>query len=1555
MGSLADTTTLSWITAEVDQALEQVRQIIARFEAAPEDAAVLKACPEHLHQVSGALNMVGLAEATQFCETLEGSFVALSGSLPSIEAVAVIDRGVLALKQFVDGLARGEPNAPMRLYPAYRELAGLQGKAASAEKDLFFPDLTPRGPAHPQPSALEAAGLPAFLKAQRARFQRGLLAWLQHKPGGLEDMREVLDAMHAVAAQLPERRALWWAATALMDGLAETKDAEWLARAKALCNKLDFQIRDLAAGSRAANDALMRELLYVIAGCSAGTQRLKQVRQLFRLDQLIAAAGAAAPDLSSLQPAIEDARSRLKALKAAWQQYVMGEAGGAARVREITASLQELASRLLNPHFLRLLEAIASAAATLPDPRPDDEQQLVIEMSAAFMLAENILEGIGMAEPGDLEEQVRILGAWLADAAAGNSTGKPPAGLRAELTQQISAMQLRAQVAKEITANLQQVEQVLDAFARGTAARGALPALAPLLRQIHGALAVLGLDRAGEVLAACDAMIHAPGELDMDWIAEGLSSLGFYLEPCLHGREPREQAIDFFLERFRQRAAPPPPKQAAAAPAAQDEELLQVFLEEAAKVLADIEAALPVCRAEPGNTEALATIRRGFHTLKGSGRMVGLNELGEVAWEVEQVMNRWLEEQRPASAELLELAADAAKRFAEWVAQLENGQPVTVDADAIMTLARILKAEEPREEPRQTFLEVYLNEAAGHVAILVARYRPAAEVPDEFIRAAHTLASCSRTAGFAGVADLAGELEQWTPFAGRVMEPEDIALVGAVIEKLKSMVAALQRGEASGDAGEALVRMQQMTARLKAQRVMRDDIDAHLLPVFLEEAEELVPQIGSDLRDWKAQPQDQRIADALKRALHTLKGSARMAGAIRLGELTHLMESQVETALEAGQLPPELFGELELKMDRVSADLDRMKQHNVSARAPAPAAAAAPAAPAAVIEPPPSAAAGMLRVNADTLDYLITESGEVAIARSRIEAELRLVKQSLGDLDDSIARLRTQLREVEIQADSQMQSRTSVLDERDRDFDPLEFDRYTRLQELTRMMAEGLSDATSIQAALLKNMDETDAALLQQARIGRELQQDLMRMRAVPFASLSERLHRIVRQTARETGRKAELQIQGAQIELDRSVLERIAAPLEHMLRNAVVHGVEDPQVRSAAGKPDTARIAIELRQEANEIVIIVADDGAGLDQQQLRSKAIEKGLIAANQELTEFEQNQLIFQTGLSTAAAVTALAGRGVGMDVVRTEIAAVNGRIDIASTRGAGTTFTIFVPLTLAVTQTVMVQAGAVTLAVSSATVEQVLRLKADAMASLYEKGQVEFQGRAYPLHSLRQLLGERVAVEIRDYNSVLLLRSGIQRVAVHVDELLGNQEVVVKSIGPQLSRIPGVTGATVLADGSIVLIVNPVQLAQHRAAATGRLGEITGLIGTRPSTPLVMVVDDSLTVRKFTTRLLEREGYRVITAKDGLDAIEKLKDHLPDVMLVDIEMPRMDGFDLTRNVHGDERTHGIPIIVISSRTAEKHRSRAADLGVNAFIGKPYQEAELLQHIRACLRRP
>jgi chemosensory pili system protein ChpA (sensor histidine kinase/response regulator) len=408
------------------------------------------------------------------------------------------------------------------------------------------------------------------------------------------------------------------------------------------------------------------------------------------------------------------------------------------------------------------------------------------------------------------------------------------------------------------------------------------------------------------------------------------------------------------------------------------------------------------------------------------------------------------------------------------------------------------------------------------------------------------------------------------------------------------------------------------------------------------------------------------------------------------------------------------------------------------------------------------------------------------------------------------------------------------------------------------------------------------------------------------------------------------------------------------MLRNALAHGLEAPNERAAAGKPETGRITLTLRQESNEIALILGDDGRGIDTVRLYDKAVERGIVPPGQELADSERLQLVFASGLSTSDAVTQLAGRGVGMDVVRNEITAIGGRIDIASARGQGTTFTIYLPLTLAVTQAVLVRSGASLFALSTAMVEQVLRLKADAMMGLYAAKQVEFQGRSYPLHSLQRLLDGAGANEIQGYNSVLLLRSGIQRIALHVDEMRGNQEIVVKNIGPQLARVAWMAGATVLADGSIVPIINPVVLAQRVRGGTPTF-EATTLVPPMArnadgmtSAPVIMVVDDSLTVRKITSRLLEREGYQVITAKDGVEALEQLRETLPAVMLVDIEMPRMDGFDLTRNVRGDPRTRDIPIIIISSRTADKHRSQAAALGVNAFLGKPFQEAELLEHI-------
>ena len=603
----------------------------------------------------------------------------------------------------------------------------------------------------------------------------------------------------------------------------------------------------------------------------------------------------------------------------------------------------------------------------------------------------------------------------------------------------------------------------------------------------------------------------------------------------------------------------------------------------------------------------------------------------------------------------------------------------------------------------------------------------------------------------------------------------------------------------------------------------------------------------------------------------------------------------------------------------------------------------------------------MLRVRADIIDRLVNEAGEVAITRARIDGELRALKANLLELTSSVIRLRAQVREIEIQGESQIQSGLSHVDENAEGFDPLEFDRYTRFQELTRSLAEGVNDVATVQQSLLKNLDDADAALLAQARLSRDIQQQLFSIRTVPFGSLSERLYRILRQTAKELDKRANLEIRGAQVELDRSVLEKLGGPLEHLLRNALDHGVEPRAARAAAGKSETGEIALTVRQVGNEIAIELSDDGAGLDLEQIRAKAVAQGRVA-DAGATDAQVIECIFLPGFTTATQVTALSGRGIGMDVVRSEIAALGGRVEVATERGRGTTFLLYLPLTLAVAQAVLVRAGGRLWALPAPMVEQVQQVKPEALLELYVARVVEWQGKRYPFHYLPRLLGDAEHnPESARHNAVMLLRAGQNLAAVHVDEMVGNQEVVVKNIGPQLARVAGIAGATVLGTGEIVLMINPVQLAQRTVLPAfdptapdhmiaGRMPTAAKAVVGGP--PLVMIVDDSLTVRKITSRMLNREGFEVITAKDGVEALEMLESEAPDVILLDIEMPRMDGFEFTRMIKRDLRHAHVPIIMITSRTAEKHRALARELGVDLFLGKPFQEQDLLRNLREML---
>jgi chemosensory pili system protein ChpA (sensor histidine kinase/response regulator) len=769
----------------------------------------------------------------------------------------------------------------------------------------------------------------------------------------------------------------------------------------------------------------------------------------------------------------------------------------------------------------------------------------------------------------------------------------------------------------------------------------------------------------------------------------------------------------------------------------------------------------------------------------------------------------------------------------------------------------------------------------------------------------------------------------------------------------------------------ATVKPVEVHAEIEETQV-QDDIDEQLLPVFLEEADDLCPKIGDGLRVWREHPHDEQQVQSLKRLLHTMKGSSRMVGAMRIGEIAHEMEDMVSVPAQVRE-EAGYWDALESDFDLVNALLEELRGGKVVVM---PTKAAATEAAEirksetgrratdkqggerigdrrATDHVKERAALGhVLRVRSEVVDKLVNDAGEISVARSRMETELRSFKDSLLELTASVMRLRHQLREVEIQAESQMQARVSLAKDSAAGFDPLEFDRFTRLQELTRFMNESVHDVQAIQHTLLKNLDETSAVLQVQGRLSRELQQNLMNVRMVSFNSIADRLYRIVRQTGKELNKRANLELKGTGVELDRSVLEKMVAPFEHLLRNSIVHGLEIDQLRVQSGKHPIGEIRLSVRQESNEVVFEFSDDGAGLNYAKLREKAIANGTLQAEQDVSEDQLAQLIFMPGLSTASEITESAGRGVGMDVVRSEISALGGTIDVKSKSGQGTQFIIRLPLTLAVTQIMLVRSGESTYAIPSAMIEQVRQLKSADMNILHSERKIEWQDRVYPLHYLSQLLTDKEVIqENHARNSVLLLRSGEYRIALHVDELLGNQEAVVKNIGPQLARLSGIAGATVLGNGVVVLILNPPHLAQR--AGIGKVSKavkVEAPVIVKPliNLPLIMVVDDSLTVRKITSRMLTRAGYQVVTATDGVDALEKLEDFTPDVMLLDIEMPRMDGFALARELRRDPRTQSLPIIMITSRTADKHRDYAMQLGVNTYLGKPYQEDELLQNI-------
>ncbi len=764
-------------------------------------------------------------------------------------------------------------------------------------------------------------------------------------------------------------------------------------------------------------------------------------------------------------------------------------------------------------------------------------------------------------------------------------------------------------------------------------------------------------------------------------------------------------------------------------------------------------------------------------------------------------------------------------------------------------------------------------------------------------------------------------------------------------------------------------------------------LDQELVDIFVEEGKDLLDHCDGLISELRAAPNDRDVIAGLQRDLHTLKGGARMAGINPIGDLGHGIESLLEAvAANRTDIDRSDVHLLERGFDRLHQLLTRTGQHRsvsmpddlihafeqrtlgrvdvavdtsadpVQDSAPVEVDTAVAAAPLSAPVPLETSSDDdalarpqqeQVRVRADLLDRLVNHAGEVAIYRSRLEQQLGAFRGAMGELDRTNARLRDQLRRLDLETEAQIVARYQrEQDQADHKFDPLELDRFSTLQQLSRALNESAADLGGLQGVLDDLSRQYDVLLQQQSRVSSELQDGLMRARMVPFDGLVPRLRRVVRQAGQDTGKQVHVILEGTHGELDRNVLDRMVAPLEHMLRNSVAHGLETPEQRRAAGKPEEGEIAIRLRREGSEIVLEVADDGAGLDREAIRRRAEQRGLVQADAVLGDAELDAMIFSPGFSTADQVSQLAGRGVGMDVVHNEVRQLGGSVDIHSVRGQGVTFTLRLPQTLAVTQAVFVQIGETTYAVPVASVSGIGRISRERFETI--DGDYHYGGEAFALHDLGTLVGQGPArAEGQAQVPLLLVRAGELRAAVAIDQVLGNREIVVKPVGLQIASVPGIYGATITGDGRVVVILDVAPLVRRFQANPHKPIAVTSQVSDRQA-PLVMVVDDSLTMRKVTGRILERHNFEVAVARDGVEALERLEERVPDLMLLDIEMPRMDGYELATAMRADPRYKDVPIVMITSRSGDKHRQRAFEIGVQRYLGKPYQELDLMRNV-------
>ena len=1750
---------LAIVGAELNETIHNAHLALEDCVDGRGGTAALTRAGELLHQARGALQITETYGAALLVEEMEltSTYVArLRAGKGREDGLDALTRAMVQLPLYIERLLGGGRDIALVLLPMLNDLRAARGEPLLSEGTLLLLNLSPRR-AGSKAEARKGTGEDPVLVAKRLRpkFQLALLGWITdgNNEGHLDTLAKVAAALENSATR-DDMYQLWWIVggvlESLQDGGLETSVA-----VKRLLGQADRQMRytieeGLLAFEKHPVDDLLNNLLYYVARSRNAGERISEIRAAFNLDELLpgeeqveqareALGAPSAKLMKTVGAAIKEDLARVKDVLDIFVRTGMNKSSELVPQMELLKKIGDTLGVLGLGELRGDIEGEIDRLKSVVERGGVANEQVILDIAAMLLRVED-----------RLDTQLVRLATPVEPGSDGAATGSEE--------DDDAFRQVTKSVMRECIINLARIKETIIQSIAAKAPSQGLDSVPSLLRGIRSGLLLLEKTRAMEVVEKVGNLITAmlggggPAQLNQketDRLADAIVSIEYYMETVMAGRsEPwymldnaeaclvvlgdtvqrlldnqkqgpveiadtmklsldeiaayttvqlDEQAMIVDVPQLQATEVMPLPVVSQDAEHL-DPELLEIFIEEAKEEIASIKRHLPSWLESPDDLEMLITVRRSFHTLKGSGRMVGAERIGEYGWAIENLLNRLINRTLVRTPPMVDFVQQAADAVPELVEQLEVGtEPKTnislliaranafAEGDpnaAVLTIAAAA-SDEPAEEKLAlemdpVLYDIFSKETKVHLQVITdyiaacEGHQPPFDVTDKLHRACHTLHGSANMANVERGVAVAAALNR---FVRRIFDYK----IGFQKSGLDAMLAAARAIEAIvGDINqparqradytaliEHILKLTDVTSTSEAslpelhpepdQQPAEAELetvaeavgyDAEIAAIFAEESAELLESADQALIEWSknhsAQPMDE-----LKRLLHTLKGGARMAGIVAMGDLSHELETLLIT-VDSGRVkatpavedllqraidelhrmrdtviagkPVRPSTELERRIQQADAGFEVADDAEVemapgesmvesveftmvpedtismvivdspladelaeigletepepepeAEQEPEPEAESEPEPepePEAEPEPEleaelqaepepaevpalrtPDARQEFARINAELLEDLLNAAGEISIYHSRLSQQIKSFEFHVDELEQTITRLRNQLRKLEIETEAQIMhghQDTMVA----RDFDPLELDRYSNIQQLSRALAESASDLGSLKDLLQGVTTEAESLLVQQSRVTAELQDGLMRTRMVPFERHVARLTRLVRQVAQESGKRVELVVEGASGELDRQVLDKMLPPFEHMLRNSVVHGIERAAVRQAAGKPSVGRITIRLRREGAEMVIDVADDGAGLDVEAIRRKAYELDLLKPDAEITDDEIMQLILTPGFTTASSVTQSAGRGVGMDVVANEVKKLGGSLRISSVTGQGTNFAVRLPFTLAITQALIVRTGEEIYALPLPTVEGVARIPRGELENLLSQAEPSYQygEQSYKFRHLGMYLGGQAATlpEEEAFIAVILVNAGEFSAALLVDEMLTSREIVVKALGPQLASIRGISGATILGDGSIVLILDIHALVRTGAPVV----EIKTAVPTpTDNRPVALIVDDSITVRRVTERFLQRHGLRAITARDGLDAISVMQDHKPDIILLDIEMPRMDGYEFASHVRNDEQFADVPIIMITSRVGDKHRARAIELGVNDYLGKPYQDSQLLEAIR------